>query len=111
MTRVKKSFKKETKSKTTKPKTTTPAPRRRQDRSSIATLSPLVFTLDEKEKYLEFLATNGYVVIGGVLQEEEREIALGKFRKDWTTVSPRFDFGDKTTWNINNSPMMYAKGI
>ena len=31
-------------------------------------------------------------------------------KKDWITVSPNFDFSDKTTWGIENTPMVYGKG-
>jgi ectoine hydroxylase-related dioxygenase (phytanoyl-CoA dioxygenase family) len=79
--------------------------------NTILTLTPPVFSLDEKDKYLEYLDNNGFVAIGGVLTKEEQDTALDLFRTAWTTVSPTFDFSNLESCDIRNSPMMYDKGM
>ena len=70
-----------------------------------------IFGLDDPEGYLKHLAEEGYAVIGNVLDEATRNRLVEKFWNDWTTCSPNFSRTDKTTWKIENSPMMFAKGM
>ena len=75
-------------------------------------LHPTLFNKDDAKNWKEFLEREGYVVIKNI---EEKKVVLSdildQFKKDWTTVSPKFDFSDKTTWGIENTPMVYGKGI
>lgn len=74
-------------------------------------MEPTIFKMNDSEGYLKHLEEYGYVVIGNVLDENKRLELIEKFWEDWTRCSPRFDRYDKTTWNIENSPMMFAKGM
>lgn len=59
----------------------------------------------------DHLDTEGYVVIKNVLSEEEMKQGIELFWKDWNQVSPGFVRTDPTTWSIQTSPMMFAKGM
>jgi ectoine hydroxylase-related dioxygenase (phytanoyl-CoA dioxygenase family) len=73
--------------------------------------TPRVFTKGEPAEYLKHLDERGYVVIGDILNDTVRSDLVEKFWKCWTECSPGFDRYDKTTWTIQNSPMMFAKGM
>ncbi len=60
--------------------------------------------------WLEYLETEGYVVIHDILTPQQISTAKQLFWKDWCTVSPGFDCNDTSTWSINTAPMMFAKG-
>lgn len=68
--------------------------------------TPKVYTLDEPSGYLEHLEEYGYAVISNVLDENTHLELIEQFWKDWTLCSPGFDRNDKSTWKIENSPMM-----
>jgi ectoine hydroxylase-related dioxygenase (phytanoyl-CoA dioxygenase family) len=73
--------------------------------------TPQVFYTNQTSEYLKHLDERGYVVIGDILSMDERAPLIEKFWDCWTECSPGFDRYDKTTWNITNSPMMFAKGM
>lgn len=75
------------------------------------TFEPQVFTADDSTAWLTHLDTQGYAVIGGVLTEPERFATFASFADDWTRVSPKFDFADKSTWLPANTPVMWNKGM
>lgn len=56
-------------------------------------LHPTLFNKDDTKNWKEFLEREGYVVIKNI---EEKKVVLSdildQFKKDWTTVSPKFDF-------------------
>jgi len=66
---------------------------------------------DFSDAWRTHLDVEGYAVISSVLSDDEYHEAFGLFKKDWNYVSPRFDFEDKTTWGIENAPLMYGKGM
>lgn len=75
------------------------------------TIKPPLFNEDEKVEYLDYLEKEGYVVIGNILPQDIQNDLIDKFWDAWTYVSPNFDKNNIDTWNIQNSPMMFAKGI
>ena len=72
---------------------------------------PLTFNKDDISDWKNYLDNEGYVVIKDILSQSERNIFLNKFKIDLNKVSPNFDFNDKTTWNKDNYPGMFNKGI
>lgn len=74
-------------------------------------LTPIIYDISQKDDWTNHLEKEGYVVIKNILNEEEYNEAMNLFKKDWNQVSPNFDFEDKKTWNINNTPMMFGKGM
>ena len=74
-------------------------------------IRPELFDKDDTNGWKSFLEREGYVVIKNIIEdEEERHRNMDQFKKDWTMVSPNFDFSDKQTWGIENTPMVYGKG-
>lgn len=74
-------------------------------------LKPIVYDIQQQDLWLEHLEKEGYVVIQDILNIEDYNEAFKLFKKDWSYVSPNFDFEDKKTWNIKNTPMMFGKGM
>jgi len=74
-------------------------------------LEPPVFPANDPAAWLAHLDAQGYAVIGNILTEPERFAAFAAFADDWTSVSPKFDFADKTTWTPGNTPIMWNKGM
>jgi hypothetical protein len=77
---------------------------------SIKTLKPILFKKSDEEWKIH-LQKHGYAVIEDVLTKDEIKTGLQLFYKDWIYVSPNFNFADKNTWKIENSPMMWGKGM
>ncbi len=73
--------------------------------------TPRVFKVEEVDEYKQYLDEHGYVVLGDILEDSVRTHLVEKFWTCWKECSPRFDRHDKSTWNIKNSPMMFAKGM
>ena len=73
--------------------------------------TPPTFVKTDVDGWKAFLEKEGYVVIKDMIDGPQIEELFDQFKKDWTDVSPKFDFGDKTTWGIENTPMMYNKGV
>lgn len=74
-------------------------------------MEPKIFDTSDVSGYLEHLREEGYVVIGNVLDESTRKSLMEQFWTDWETSSPNFKRHDKSTWKIENSPMMFGKGM
>lgn len=70
-----------------------------------------IFDLKDSKGYLDHLDREGYAVIGNVLDTDTRNRLLEEFWDAWVTCSPNFKRDDKSTWTIENSPMMFAKGM
>ena len=60
------------------------------------------------KKHLE---EEGYVVLKNILSDDKKQECLDLFKQDWNKVTPNFNFEDKSTWNIKNSPLMFSKGM
>ena len=74
-------------------------------------IRPRLFDKSDSDGWLRSLEIDGYVVIKNIIEDtEERDRNLNQFKKDWTTVSANFNFMDKKTWGIENTPMVYGKG-
>ena len=78
---------------------------------NIEHITPELFDKEDVDKWKKHLLSEGYVVLKDILGHDEIEKSVDLFKKDWTTVSPKFDFNDKQTWGIENSPMIYSKGM
>ena len=74
-------------------------------------ITPIIYDISEKEYWIDHLDKEGYVVIKDILNDEKYDESLNLFKKDWNQVSPNFDFENKKTWNIKNTPMMFGKGM
>ena len=74
-------------------------------------ITPKVFQINQYLEWNKYLDQNGYVVIGNILSNSEREIFWKSFKSDFNVVSPNFNFDDKLTWSIKTYPGMFGKGI
>ena len=72
---------------------------------------PTLFDRSDTEKWLSHLDDRGFVVIKNVLTPLELEKSKSQFVTDWKKVCPNFNFNDKSSWNINNTPIMWSKGM
>ena len=72
---------------------------------------PTLFDKSNTEGWLSHLDNRGFVVIKNVLTPSELEKSKSQFIADWKKVCPQFSFSDQTTWNINNTPIMWSKGM
>jgi hypothetical protein len=72
---------------------------------------PKLYDIGNVKGWKKSLKEEGYVVIKNVLPEKDILESFRLFKKDWNTVSPNFNFKDKTTWGIENAPLMYGKGM
>ena len=73
--------------------------------------TPPLFKPDEVENWKKYLEDEGFVVISDILQPDQYNTGLELFKKDMSIVSPRFDFSNSDTWNINTCPLMFGKGM
>jgi ectoine hydroxylase-related dioxygenase (phytanoyl-CoA dioxygenase family) len=72
---------------------------------------PPVYQQDDFTNWKQHLDQEGYVVICNVLEHNQINTGTELFWKDWNEVSPGFIKSDPTTWSIQTSPMMFAKGM
>lgn len=80
-------------------------------KDNIRTLRPPSFHVNDVEVWNKYLEETGFVVLRDILTPDEISTAIDLFKKDWTHVSPNFDFDDPETWTIQNCPMMFGKGM
>jgi hypothetical protein len=80
-------------------------------KDNIITLRPPSFHVKNVEVWNKYLEENGFVVLRDILAPEEVSTSIDLFKRDWTYVSPNFDFDDPSTWTIQNCPMMFGKGM
>lgn len=74
------------------------------------TYTPQYFDLYDSLNWKKHLDEEGYVVIKDILNSDENTNATIQFKKDWNTVSPKFEWENTKTWTTNNSPMVWGKG-
>lgn len=74
-------------------------------------ITPKLFEISDTKSWKNHLDKEGYVVIKNILSHEEKNRHFRNFQKDWNHVSPNFDFDDKSTWSIENTPIMFGKGM
>jgi hypothetical protein len=72
---------------------------------------PPIYSITDLEQINDNLIKEGYVVIRDILTTTERNDLLHLFKKEFNSVSPNFNFSDKTTWNKYTFPGMFGKGI
>ena len=93
----------------TKKKHTQPTKKKSIPKTVYGTLTPPLFQLQEEEKWLHHLKTEGYVVIENIISDNINGEATKLFTQEWTTVSPQFKWNDTGTWTTTNSPMVWGK--
>ena len=74
-------------------------------------LSPELFEKHDIINWKQHLDEHGFVVLTNILTSEEKTKTFNLFKKDLSYVSPNFDFDDTATWNIQNCPLMFGKGM
>ena len=74
-------------------------------------ITPTLFDINDISNWKPHLDKEGFVVIKDILSSEEKDTHFQNFKKDWSHVSPSFDFEDKSTWIIDNTPIMFGKGM
>jgi len=72
---------------------------------------PTLFDKTDTDNWQNHLNDNGFVVIKNVLNPNDLENSKTQFIDDWSKVCPKFDFNDRSTWTINNTPIMWSKGM
>ena len=77
-------------------------------KNSYNSFEPKLF--DISENWLDFLDTEGYVVIRDIISESKNIELVKIFKNEWCKVSPKFDWNDKSTWTTTNSPIVWGKG-
>ena len=75
------------------------------------TFAPKLFERQNSDKWKQYLDENGFVVLRNILSKETMIQYFKLFAKDWTYVSPNFNFNNKKTWTPSNSPMIWNKGM
>ena len=74
-------------------------------------LTPITFEIDDFTNWQKYLVEEGYVVIKDILSLEEHDTVFNLFENDINSVSSAFDISDSSTWKIENTPLMYGKGM
>lgn len=74
-------------------------------------LKPKCFEVDDFKNWKSHLDEKGFVVLEKILSIEERGKGLNIFNKDMKIVSSNFDLERKETFKIENTPMMFSKGM
>lgn len=74
-------------------------------------LIPQTFEKSDVAGWKAHLESEGFVVIKDILSPEEKTHTYDLFKQDLNTVSTNFNFEDKTTWTIENCPLMFGKGM
>ena len=76
------------------------------------TFRPPVFSVKDNPRYWKnYLYNEGYVVLDDILTENQQVDLFTTFKNDLKQVSPNFDFDNKETWTIENTPIMFGKGM
>ena len=84
-------------------------PGSRAPKCKIPCIRAETFGVDDHEKWLAHLDEEGFVVLHEIISPEDAEIALDLFKREFCTVSPRFDWADTSTWTTDNCPMVWNK--
>lgn len=74
--------------------------------------APHLFSLKESPiNWRNYLKNEGFVVLCDILDDMEQTDLLETFKREFTTVSPNFNFNNPDTWTIANTPTMFGKGM
>ena len=74
-------------------------------------LKPNLYNINNKDEWFNILNTEGYVVIKNIITDKENLNLLNIFKKEWKTISPKFDWDDKKTWIKENCPIDWNSGM
>lgn len=77
---------------------------------SYTNVTPPTFNVNSPD-WEKFLDENGYVVFSNILTDVEYNDYFDQFKKDFTSVSPKFNFDNKSDWSIKTAPIMFSKGM
>ena len=69
---------------------------------------PDIFDLKDSESWLDYLDTNGYVVIQNILEKNDYDDIFQTFKSEWNELSPEFDFEKKSTWKMENIEPLHS---
>ena len=76
------------------------------------TFAPHLFSLKEPPRHWKnYLENEGFVVLCDILDHTDQTDLLETFKREFTTVSPNFNFSNPDTWTIANTPAMFGKGM
>ena len=76
------------------------------------TFAPHIFSVkDPPRHWRNYLENEGFVVLCDILDTSEQADLLDTFKREFTTVSPNFNFSNPDTWTIANTPAMFGKGM
>ena len=75
------------------------------------TTIPKLFDIDKTTEWKKYLDEYGYVVIKNILSDKEKLESLEFCKKDLNHISPGLDWNNPETWTIDNSPLMFHKGM
>lgn len=67
------------------------------------------FDVSDHKNWLIHLEEEGFVVLHNIISSEDAELATEMFKKEFCSVSPRFNWEDKNTWLPDNCPMIWNK--
>lgn len=73
--------------------------------------APPTFLPSEIDQWSKHLDEEGFVVIRNMLSAEELKTGLDLFKKDMSTISPKFSFEAQENQNISTTPCIYSKGM
>ena len=73
--------------------------------------SPVLFDVNNSDEWKQYLDEHGYVVLQQILSGPEKLDIFSTFVSDMNTVSPRFDLNNKQTLKIENTPIIFGKGM
>ena len=69
------------------------------------------FSLENSEEWLDHFNQYGFSIIENILPIEKKNSIYQQFKLDLNSVSPNFNFDDPNTWVIENTPIMFSKGM
>ena len=72
---------------------------------------PTLHNITDSVEWHKYLDDNGYVVIKNILSDHEKQDIFETFKKDLNTVSPNIHLDVPSSLIINNTPIMFAKGM
>ena len=75
------------------------------------TFQPPLYDINNFASWKSFLDEHGYVVLQNILNKEEVKMGLELFKKDMSQISSNFNLDDPSTFQIENTPLMFSKGM
>ena len=75
------------------------------------TFAPYIFSVKDPPRHWRNYKNEGFVVLCDILDTSEQADLLDTFKREFTYVSPNFNFSNPDTWTIANTPAMFGKGM